>query len=136
MNIKKKPLNIMENRFENFKMIEPLKKNRFIISFRGSDVPAQCFRNFKIYNEGENIIFETSIWQTNNFLFNPVQLFEIKGVKIEFLDPIGTTVNGLDFEVKGSNMDIDCSYSNDDISSVNFKFIVDSLTLKLIYKNS
>lgn len=126
----------MENRFENFKMMEPIKKNRFIISFKGTDIPDYCFRNFKIYNEGENIVFETSIWQTVNYLFNPTELFEIKGVKIEFLSPIGETINGLDFDVKGLNLDMDCSYSDDNISSVNFKLIIDTITLKTFYKNS
>jgi hypothetical protein len=31
---------------------------------------------------------------------------------------------------------MDCSYSDDNISSVNFKLIIDTITLKTFYKNS
>jgi hypothetical protein len=126
----------MTNILENWKMVEPLKKNRFLISFEGLEVPQFCFRDLKIYNQGDDLIFETSVWQTISYTFNPKDLFQIIGVKIEFLDPIGSVVNGYTFDVKGSNFETDFSYTNDDISTILFKFTIDSSTLKLIYKNS
>lgn len=125
----------MENRFESFKMIEPLKKNRFIISFKGVDIPQYLFRKYEIYNEGEELFFETSIWETVNYVFNPNDLFNIVGVKIEYLDPIGETVNGIDFDIKGSNFNTNMSYEKDEISEINFKFTIYKNTIKLIYKN-
>ena len=51
----------MKNIFEDFKMIEPLKKNRFLIHFENVDIPSTLFRDFEVYNQGEDIVFETSI---------------------------------------------------------------------------
>jgi hypothetical protein len=126
----------MQNILENFKMVEPLKKNRFLITFDKIEIPQFCFRQFKMYNEGEELVLETSIWQTINYTFNPKDIFQISGVKIEFLDPIGSVVNGYTFEVKGSNFETDFAYSDDNISTIHFKFTIDSSTLKLINKNS
>jgi hypothetical protein len=126
----------MGNIFENFKMIEPLKKNRFLISFNGLEIPEYCFRHFKMYNEGEELIFETSIWQTINYTFNPKGIFDIVGVKVELLDPTGVVVNGYTFDVKGSNFETDFDYGDDNISTIHFKFVINTSTLKLININS
>ena len=124
-----------KNGFENFKSIEPLKKNRFIIQFTGIDIPDFIFRNFKIYNQGDDIIFETKIWQTSSYTFNPGDFYRIVGVRIDYLDPIGATANGYTFDVKGSNFKIKKSYEDDGISTVKFRFVVDISSIKLLNKN-
>ena len=67
----------MKNIFEDFKMVEPLKKNRFLIHFENVDIPSTSFRDFEVYNQGEDIIFETSIWETVHYTFNPLDVFKI-----------------------------------------------------------
>ena len=93
------------------------------------------FRNFKIYNQGEDIIFETKIWQTSTYTFNPGDFYRIVGVRIDYLDPIGATANGYTFNVKGSNFKIKKSYEDDGISTVKFRFVVDISSIKLLNKN-
>ena len=93
----------MEKIFENFKMVEPLKKNNFLINFENTSIPNFLFRNFNLYNEGEKLIFETSIWETVQYTFNPLEIFNLLTVKLEFLDPAGETVSGLIFDIEASN---------------------------------
>ena len=123
----------MKKIFEDFKMIEPLKKNRFLIHFENVDIPITLFRDFEFYNQGEDIIFETSIWETVNYTFNPLDIFKILTVKIEYLDPIGDVVGGLSFDVKASNFEKNGSYSSDEIMSVKFKFVIENSTLKPLF---
>ena len=67
----------MKNRFEDFQAVEPLKKNRFLITFENTQIPCYLFRNFNLYNEGDKLIFETSIWETVQFTLNPLDIFNI-----------------------------------------------------------
>ena len=49
------------SKITNFTPIEPLKSNRFIIKFNDEvKVPEYMFRSFKMYNEGENLIFKSN----------------------------------------------------------------------------
>ena len=75
----------MKNRFDGFQQLEPLKKNRFLINFENTSVPNFLFRNLNLYNEGEKLIFETSIWETIQYTFNPLEIFNLLTVKLEFL---------------------------------------------------
>jgi|688.fasta_scaffold587663_2 hypothetical protein len=119
------------------KLIEPLKSNRFIINFNEEvKVPEYLFTSFKIYNEGDQLIFKTKIYQTVNYSFNPSDIFKITDIRIEYLDPVGKTVNGVVFKVKGSNLSYKNSYSDDSLSYINFRFIIDPESIYLIYKNS
>jgi len=120
-----------------FTSVEPLKSNRFIIKFNKEvTVPEYLFRNFKIYNEGEKLIFKTKMYQTVNYSFNPADLFKITDVKIEYLDPVGEVVNGLSFDVQGSNLSYKNDYSDDNLSMIDFQFVINPETISLIYKNS
>jgi hypothetical protein len=120
-----------------FTPVEPLKSNRFIIKFNKEvTVPEYLFRNFKIYNEGEKLIFKTKMYQTVNYSFNPVDLFKITAVKIEYLDPVGEVVNGLSFDVQGSNLSYKNDYSNDNLSMIDFQFVINPETISLINQNS
>jgi len=120
-----------------FTPVEPLKSNRFIIKFNKEvTVPDYLFRSFKIYNEGEKLIFKTKMYQTVNYSFNPADLFKITSVTIEYLDPIGDVVNGLSFDVQGSNLSFKNDYSDDSLSMIDFQFVINPETMKLIYQNS
>ena len=120
-----------------FTPVEPLKSNRFIIKFNKEvTVPEYLFRNFKIYNEGEKLIFKTKMYQTVNYSFNPADLFKITAVKIEYLDPVGEVVNGLSFDIQGSNLSYKNDYSDDNLSMIDFQFVVNPETMTLFNKNS
>lgn len=121
----------------DFKPIEPLTSNRFVIKFNGEvNVPEYLFRNFKIYNEGNELIFKTEIYQTVQYSFNPAEFFKITDVHIDYLSPVGDVVNGLRFNVKGSNIEMKNDYSDDKLSIVKFRFVVDVDSLLLLFKNN
>ena len=118
-----------------FKFVEPLKENRFIINITGTNIPNYLFRKFEIYNEGDELIFTTSFYETVEFSFNPKEFFNITGVVIDYLDPVGDIVNSLMFNVKGSNFQRKQSYSNDELQTNELKFIVEKETMNLTYEN-
>jgi hypothetical protein len=120
--------------FENFVPQEPQKQNRFIIRTEGVDVPPYLFRDYKLYNDGSELIFETKFFETVNYTFNPADFFKISGVTLEFLDPTGAIINELSFEVKGSNFEQIGDYSSDELKVNKMKFIVDVNKLHLNYQ--
>lgn len=113
----------------DFEPVEPLKENRFLINIIGTEIPSYLFRNYKMYNEGEELIFETSFFETVNFTFNPSDFFNITGVVLDFLDPTGAVCGGLVFDVKGSNFMRKQKYSNDDLQITKLRFVVEKKTL-------
>ena len=127
----------IKNQFENFKVFEPLKTNRFLIRFNEDVfVPEYLFRKFKIINEGEKLIFTTEIYETTEYSFNPSDLFKITDIEIDYLDPTGVVVNGLRFEVVGANMKQKCDYGKDNLMLIKFRFVVDINKVKLLYTNN
>lgn len=119
------------------KAVEPLMSNRFIIKFNEEvTIPEYLFRNFKIYNEGESLIFRTEMYQTVNYSFNPSDLFKMTSVTIHYLDPVGEVVNGINFNLKGSNLIYKNDYRDDGLSILKFQFVIDVESMKLIYQNS
>jgi hypothetical protein len=119
------------------KAVEPLMSNRFIIKFNEEvTIPEYLFRNFKIYNEGESLIFRTEMYQTVNYSFNPSDLFKMTSVTIHYLDPVGEVVNGINFNLKGSNLVYKNDYRDDGLSILKFQFVIDVESMKLIYQNS
>jgi hypothetical protein len=120
----------------NFKPVEPLKSNRFLIKIEGVDIPNYLFRKYKLHNESDNLIFTTSFYETVNYIFNPKDFFNIISVDIQYLDPIGEVVNGLKFDVKGSNFESKESYKNDDLKITKLRFIVNVDTITPYFKNS
>lgn len=120
----------------NFKPVEPLKSNRFLIKIEGVDIPEYLFRGYKLFNEGDEMIFTTSFYETVNYSFNPKDFFNIISVNIEYLDPVGSVVNGLKFDVKGSNFKRKQSYAKDDLQINKLRFVVDINTITPYFKNS
>ena len=123
----------MNNKDNLFFPVEPLKENRFLINLHGTNIPSFLFREYKLYNEGEQMIFETEFYETVNYSFNPKDIFNITSVTLSYLDPVGEEVGGLYFMVSGSNLFRKQSYSNDDLQITNLRFVADVDTMKLLY---
>jgi len=119
-----------------FEPIEPLIENRYIINIVGTYIPQFLFSKYKIYNEGEELIFTTEFYETVNFTFNPKDFFEITGVKIDYLSPIGEVVSSLEFKIKGSNFEKEQSYSNSELQTNKLKFIMDKESIQLTSKSN
>ena len=117
----------------NFKVFEPLKENRFLITLHESSIPSYLFRNYKLYNEGETMIFETQFMESITYCFNPKDLFNITSVTLSYLDPTGEPINGLYFMVSGSNLMREQSYENDGIQITSLRFTIDVDSMKTIY---
>ncbi len=111
--------------FKQFQQIEPLKNNRFLITFKDVNVPQYFFRNYEMYNEGEEMIFTTEFLESVGYTFNPKDFFKINSVKLEYLDPIGEIVGGLVFNVKGSNFSKKGDYADDSILTTQLRFVID-----------
>jgi len=112
--------------------IEPKASNRFIIKPIGVEIDPYLFRKYKLYNEGENIIFTTEFFETVNFTFNPKDFFNITGFMIHQLDPIGVVLNTLSFNVKGSNFLTKNSYKSNKFLTHKMRFIVNVDSIKII----
>jgi hypothetical protein len=95
---------------EKFPLLEPLKCNRWLIRFEGLDIEPYLFRKYKMYNEGDEIIFLTEYLETIQNTYNPKDLLNIVAVTIEYLDPTGVVVQKLKFDVKVLNFKIKQSY--------------------------
>ena len=53
-----------EVKTEKPEWVEPKMKFRFRVQFSGMEIPDYLFRKYKLYNDGEKLIFETSIYET------------------------------------------------------------------------
>jgi len=114
-------------------LIEPLQTHRFLISSFGVEIPSFLFRKYKLFNEGENLIFTTRFMETVKYIFNPKDFFNITGFMIEYLDPTGITIKTMSFDVKGSNFMKKENYAdNGKLSGYDMRFIVNTNTLKLM----
>jgi hypothetical protein len=119
---------------EKFPLLEPLKCNRWLIRFEGLDIEPYLFRKYKMYNEGDEIIFLTEYLETIQNTYNPKDLLNIVAVTIEYLDPTGVAVQKLKFDVKGLNFKIKQSYKKDKFQITKLRFVVNTDTLHLVYQ--
>jgi len=117
-------------------LIEPLNSNRWVIKFQGMDISPYLFRKYKIYNEGEEIIFTTEFFESVQWSYNIKDIFNIESVIIEYLSPVGDVVNGIKFIPKGINFERKHSYSDDGLMITKLRFIIDTNTLSLLYKTT
>lgn len=113
---------------KTFEPIEPLKSNRWIIKTKPLVITDFLFREYKMYNEGEDIILETSFLETILETYNPIDLMNITDLTIQYLDPVGNVVGGFDMTIKGVNFEKHHSYANDDLLITNLRFIIDTIT--------
>ena len=107
---------------------EPKMKFRFNIRFHGLDVPSFLFRNYKMYNDEEKLVFETSFYETVEHSFNPLSFYKVYDVEIDFLDGVGKKISGWKFAVNGISFETSGDYSSDDLMTYSFKFEVDKKT--------
>ena len=119
---------------EEFVTIEPLKSNRWVIKTKPLEITDFLFREYKMYNEGENIIFETSFFETILGTFNPRELMNITDLKIEYLNPVGEVVGGFDMTVKGINFEKHHSYSDDGLLTTSLRFVIDRINPLFVNK--
>lgn len=109
---------------KRFEPIEPLKSNRWIIKTSPLVITDFLFREYKMYNEGEEIILETSFFETILETYNPKDLMNITDLKIEYLSPIGEVVGGFNITIKGVNFEKNHSYSDDSLLTTNLRFVI------------
>ena len=124
-----KSMNI--NKWEYF---EPLKTNRWIIKLKGCDIEEYLFRKYKIFNDGNKLMFSTEVYETVHHHINPKDLFNIEELTIEFLDPTGSVVNGFVFNPKTIQFEQSGDYGSDDILNYKILIEIDKETLHPIYK--
>jgi len=119
------------NKWEYF---EPLKTNRWIIKLKGCDIEEYLFRKYKIFNDGNKLMFSTEVYETVHHHINPKDLFNIEELTIEFLDPTGSVVNGFVFNPKTIQFEQSGDYGSDDILNYKILIEIDKETLHPIYK--
>ena len=107
-----------------FEPIEPLRSNRWVIRTSPTVITDFLFREYKMYNEGEEIILEASFFESIIETYNPKDLMNITDLKIEYFNPVGDVVGGFDITVKGVNFEKHHSYTNDDLLITNLRFVI------------
>jgi hypothetical protein len=108
---------------------EPLKTNRWVIKLKGCDIKEYLFRKYKIFNDADKLMFSTEVYETVQFQINPKDLFNIEDVTIEFLDPVGTVVNGFVFNPKSIQFEQSGDYGSDDLLNYKILIEIDKTTL-------
>lgn len=121
----------MEN-LKQFIPVEPLMENRWIIRTHPININPYLFRKYKMYNEGETIIFKTEFLETVMDTYNPKELLEITDITVEYLDPTGHVVGGLKMIVKGINFERKHSYSGNDLMITKLRVIIGETDLLTI----
>lgn len=115
-----------------FRPIEPLMENRWIIKTHPININPYLFRKYKMYNEGEKIIFKTEFFETVMDTYNPKELLEITDITLEYLDPTGVVVGGLKMIVNGINFERKHSYSGNDLMITKLRVIIGETDLLTI----
>ena len=116
----------MEQKYQ-FNQIEPLKSNRWIIETYPTEINPILFRKYKLFNEGDKLIFKTEFIETIEGVYNPMHLFEISEITLKYLSPIGDVVDGFKMIVGGLNFVKNHSYSSDDLLTTKMRFIIDKI---------
>ena len=106
--------------------LEPKMSFRFKIEFKGIKIPDYLFRKFKLYNDGEKLIFETSLYETLSVSFSPIDFFKIFDIEVYFLDPTGEKVSSWQFSIETSG-----NYGENELLIHKFKFEVNKKTFKI-----
>lgn len=111
--------------------VEPKMSFRFSIKFEGLDIPDYLFRRYKMYNDGEILIFEASLYETVDYTLSPVDFFKIFNVTVSFLDATGAVVSSWNFNIEGLSFDNSGDYGKEDLMTHNFKFEVNKKSFKI-----
>ena len=111
----------------DFFITEPLKSNRWIIETSPLKINPYCFRKYNLFNEGEKIILKTEFMETVEHFYNPEDLMNITDITINYLDPVGETVNGLKMSISGVNFEKKHSYKEDELLITKMRFIIEKI---------
>lgn len=117
----------MANKLNDFKIYEPLKENRWIIETYPTQINPCLFRKYRMFNEGEKIIFKTEFVETIEETYNPKELLEITDIDLKYLSCVGDVVGGYKLVVGGLNFDKKHSYSNDDLLITKMRFVIEHI---------
>ena len=110
---------------------EPKMAFRFHIKLHGLEIQEHLFRGYKLYNDEDKLIFETSFYETISKNFNPLDIFKIHKVKVSFLDPTGVDVSSWNFSVKGTSFENSGDYGKSELMTHKLKFEVNKKTFKI-----
>lgn len=121
----KKKLKKMENKIPEFRVYEPLRANRWIIETYPTEITPYLFRKYRMFNEGDKIVFKTEFLETVDVSYNPLDLMEITDITLKYLDPVGEVVGGFKMVVGGLNFDKKHSYSDDKFLITKIRFVID-----------
>ena len=107
-----------------FEAVEPLMANRWMIETAPIRINPYLFRKYRMFNEGEEIVFKTEFMETIKDVYTPNELMNITDIKLKYLDPTGESVFELDMNVNGLNFDKKHSYSDSDLLITKMRFII------------
>ena len=65
-----------------FKPVEPLKSNRWLLDTYPTVIDPYLFRKYKLYNVADEIIFETEFMETVHGVYNPKDLLDITDITV------------------------------------------------------
>lgn len=99
----------------NFRLLEPLKSNRWIIETKPEVISTFLFRKYKFYNDGNELIFETEFYETIDGVVTPDEIMSITDIQLKYLDPTGAVVSGYHMRIKGINFFKEHSYSDEEL---------------------
>jgi hypothetical protein len=107
-----------------FEAVEPLMANRWLIETAPTKINPYLFRKYRMFNEGEDVIFKTQFMETIKDTYTPDELMNITDIKLKYLDPTGESVSELNMTIKGLNFDKKHSYSDSDLLLTKMRFII------------
>jgi len=114
-----------EKKYDNpnkvFSIIEPKVSCRFILEAEGLNIPEWCYRKYKLYNDGDKLIFTTEILETIQTIINPKDLFNITSFCVKTLDPKGHIIHKLSFDISDINFHQKNEYKKSKISKFKIK---------------
>jgi hypothetical protein len=110
--------------------LEPKTDSRWVITTKGFEIPKWLFRNYKLYNDGEDIIVECEIIEPLHITFNPADYMKITDILVEYLDPVGIVVSSLLMEIKGLNFVTSGDYESNELKKTKFLFKINPKKIK------
>jgi hypothetical protein len=119
---------------ENFDSVQPIRSNKFIMNVVGTDIPSHLFKNYRMYNHGKTMIIETEFYETQEWVFNPQEFFDIEDLLIQYLNDEDEVIFTLDFSVVEIFYEKTGSYHDNDYVTNKLKFITDNCEVIMVNK--
>lgn len=115
-----------------FTQFEPNSCARFILKFKGYNIPEWLVRSYRFYNDGDKLMMDVKIIEAIIFVINPTKLFDIDGMELSFLDATGYEYQKHVFGIKGMNFEHISDYGELKISTYNFVFEIDQPSFNVV----